>query len=294
MSDIKIALIGGSGLYDMDGLSSVEPIKIDTPFGKPSDTLVTGRLENVKVAFLPRHGKRHHLLPNEIPYRANIYALKSLGVERIISINAVGSLQEDIAPLDIVIPDQLIDRTKQRLNTFFGNGIVAHVGLAEPFCKELTSLYRKYRLLFPLDSALQLNTRLRIGGSLVVIEGPQFSTKAESSIYRSRNASIIGMTTLPEAQLAREAEICFSTMALVTDYDVWRTPSEEVTAVMVAGNVKKNTAIAMSTAKDIIKMIPADRKCECASALEGAIMTQRGEIPHKVLDKISLITRKYI
>ena len=260
LSDIKIALIGGSGLYDMDGLSSVEPIKIDTPFGKPSDTLVTGRLENVKVAFLPRHGKRHHLLPNEIPYRANIYALKSLGVERIISINAVGSLQEDIAPLDIVIPDQLIDRTKQRLNTFFGNGIVAHVGLAEPFCKELTSLYRKYRLLFPLDSALPLNTRLRIGGSLVVIEGPQFSTKAESSIYRSWNASIIGMTTLPEAQLAREAEICFSTMALVTDYDVWRTPSEEVTAEMVAGNVKKNTAIATSTAKDIIKMIPTDRK----------------------------------
>ena len=294
MSDIKIALIGGSGLYDMDGLSSIEPIKMDTPFGKPSNTLITGRLQNVKVAFLPRHGKRHHLLPNEIPYRANIYALKSLGVERIISISAVGSLQEDIAPLDIVIPDQLIDRTKQRVNTFFGNGIVAHVGFAEPFYQELTSLYRKYRLPFPLDSGSKVNTRLRLGGSLVVIEGPQFSTKAESSIYRSWDASVIGMTTLPEAKLAREAEICFSTMALVTDYDVWCTPSKEVTAKMVTENVKANVAIAMSTAKDIIKMIPADRKCECASALEGAIMTQTEMIPHKTLDRISLITRKYI
>ncbi len=270
----------------MNELSSIELVNVDTPFGKPSDTIITGELQDTKTAFLPRHGKRHHLLPSEIPYRANIYALKSLGVERIISVSAVGSLLEQIEPLDIVVPDQLIDRTKQRKNTFFGDGIVAHVGFAEPFCPEITDLYRYSR---SLD-----RTRLHTGGSLVVIDGPQFSTRAESAIYRSWGAAIIGMTTLPEAKLAREAEICFSTMALVTDYDVWRTPAEEVTANMVARNVKANAIIAKHTVKDMINMIPEDRKCKCASALKGAIMTQPEIIPYKTLDRISTITGKYI
>ena len=282
----KVAVIGGSGLYEVDGLTGLQEVSVDTPFGEPSDTITIGTLEGTRVAFLPRHGKGHHISPSELPVRANIYALKSLGVERIISVSAVGSLKEEIHPLDLVIPDQLIDRTKNRVNTFFGGGLVAHIGLAEPFCPVLSRVLG--------DTASEIGTTVHHGGTCVVIEGPVFSTKAESFLYRSWGASIIGMTALPEAKLAREAEICYSTLAFVTDYDCWHDTSGPVTVEMVVKNLQRNAEMAKKIIRTAIKRIPQKRECQCATALKDAIITSPQVIPAPLKQKLQLLIGKYL
>ena len=266
MADKKavIAVIGGSGLYEMEGLSNVESVEMDTPFGKPSDAIALGSLDEIPVAFLPRHGRGHRINPTNIPVRANIYALKSLGVQRIISVSAVGSLKEEFAPLDLVVPDQLIDRTRQRESTFFDEGMVVHIGLAEPYCLETSRVVQR--------GAQELGVTVHPGGTMVVIEGPAFSTRAESFMYRSWGADIIGMTALPEAKLAREAEICYATMAWVTDYDCWREEAETVTTEMIVGNLKKNVATSKELLRRVIPHLDGERDCACASALKDAII----------------------
>ena len=285
MAEALIGVIGGTGLYRMDGLEGAEEVVVDTPFGAPSDVLVTGTLNGVGVAFLPRHGRGHRLSPTELPARANIYALKSLGVRRVISVSAVGSLREEIRPLDMVVPDQLIDRTLGRPRTFFGEGIVAHVGMAEPYCPELRSALRV--------SGGRAGATVHDGGTLVVIEGPQFSTKAESHMYRSWGADIIGMTALPEARLAREAELCYAVLACSTDYDCWHESEEPVTVEMVVENLMKNTAVSRAILADVITADLAERDCGCGSALANAIVTDRGVIPAEVRERLSLFIGKY-
>ena len=285
MTKAALGFIGGSGLYDIAGLTDRQEVKVSTPFGGPSDTIVTGSLEGVRVAFLPRHGRGHRISPTEIPVRANIYALKSLGVKRLISVSAVGSLKEELRPLDLVIPDQIIDRTKSRVSTFFGDGLVAHVGFADPFCPNLRQAV--------LESAHGLAT-VHDGGTYVVIEGPQFSTRAESALYRSWDADVIGMTALPEAKLAREAEICYATLAFVTDYDVWRESEEDVSVEMVVANLMKNVDTARSIIRNIAARPPATRSCACRSALETAIITGRDLIPPETRDKLALLINKYM
>ena len=287
MADATIGVIGGTGLYRMDGLEEVEEVAVDTPFGSPSDVIVTGTLNGVGVAFLPRHGRGHRIIPSEIPARANVYALKSLGVQRVISVSAVGSLREEIPPLDMVVPDQLIDRTLGRPRTFFGDGLAAHVGMAEPFCEELReSLVR---------SAGRAGARVHDGGSLVVIEGPQFSTKAESHMYRSWGAAIIGMTALPEARLAREAELCYAVLACSTDYDCWHESEEPVTVEMVVANLMKNTAVSRAILADVLTADVAARgDCACGSAMENAIVTDRAAIPDEARERLSLLIGKYV
>lgn len=286
MAEAEIAFIGGSGLYDIDGLTDAEQVSIDTPFGPPSDAITVGTLEGRRVAFLARHGKGHRHLPSEIPFRANVYALKLLGVERIISISAVGSLQEDIAPLDMVVPDQIIDRTRGRVSTFFGDGVAAHVGFADPFCSELRQ-----------DLVATANNRsvtVHDGGVYVVMEGPQFSTRAESDLYRSWGASIIGMTALPEAKLAREAEICYATLALVTDYDVWHQTEAEVSVDLVIANLMKNVATTQALLPDLTARIPPSQACNCQTALERAIITSRDLIPGEARSRLSAIVGRYL
>ena len=285
MAEALIGVIGGTGLYRMDGLEGAEEVVVDTPFGAPSDVIVTGTLNGVGVAFLPRHGRGHRLSPSELPARANIYALKSLGVRRVISVSAVGSLREEIRPLDMVVPDQLIDRTLGRPRTFFGEGIVAHVGMAEPYCPELRSALRV--------SGGRAGATVHDGGTLVVIEGPQFSTKAESHMYRSWGADIIGMTALPEARLAREAELCYAVLACSTDYDCWHESEEPVTVEMVVENLMKNTAVSRAILADVITADLAERDCGCGSALANAIVTDRGVIPAEVRERLSLLIGKY-
>ena len=285
MAEALIGVIGGTGLYRMDGLEGAEEVVVDTPFGAPSDVIVTGTLNGVGVAFLPRHGRGHRLSPTELPARANIYALKSLGVRRVISVSAVGSLREEIRPLDMVVPDQLIDRTLGRPRTFFGEGIVAHVGMAEPYCPELRSALRL--------SGGRAGATVHDGGTLVVIEGPQFSTKAESHMYRSWGADIIGMTALPEARLAREAELCYAVLACSTDYDCWHESEEPVTVEMVVENLMKNTAVSRAILADVITADLAERDCGCGSALANAIVTDRGVIPAEVRERLSLLIGKY-
>jgi len=286
MPEAKIAIIGGSGLYEIDGLTEVEEVRVKTPFGAPSDAITTGILEGTRVAFLPRHGKGHRISPTEIPVRANIYALKSLGVEWIISVSAVGSLKDGIHPLDLVIPDQLIDRTKNRVNTFFGDGLVAHVGFAEPFCPILSHiLYEK---------ASEAGATVHNEGTYIVMEGPLFSTRAESFLYRSWGASIIGMTASPEAKLAREAEICYATIACVTDYDCWHDGHDDVTIDMVIENLNKNTEMAKKILKMVVREIPVKRECQCTIALKDAIITAPELIPAKRKDDLSLLIGKYI
>ncbi len=285
MAEAKIAFIGGSGLYDIDGLRDAEQLSIDTPFGPPSDDVTVGTLEGRRVAFLTRHGRGHRLLPTEIPFRANIYALKTLGVERIISISAVGSLRERIAPLDMVVPDQLIDRTRSRVNTFFGDGVAAHVGFADPFCPELRSDL--------IEVSRSRQAVVHDGGTYVVMEGPQFSTRAESMLYRSWGASIIGMTALPEAKLAREAEICYATLALVTDYDVWHQSEAEVSVDLVVANLMKNVETTQELLPDLTARIRESRGCNCQSALESAIITSRDRISDGVKSRLSEIIGKY-
>jgi len=285
MVDIRIGIIGGTGLYDMEGLEEIEEVFVDTPFGKPSDAIVTGRLHGVNVAFLPRHGRGHKFSPSEIPARANIYALKSIGVERIISVSAVGSLREDIRPLDMVIPNQLIDRTKERVSTFFGDGIVAHVGFAQPFCPSMEEII--------YNSAKMMGARVHSGGTYVVIEGPQFSTVAESHMYRSWGADVIGMTALPEAKLAREAEICYSTLACSTDYDCWRESETPVTVEMVVANLNKNTALSKSILDHVIPMVSKERSCDCGSALKDTIISARYIITPEAIERLDLLVGKY-
>ena len=286
MAEAEIAFIGGSGLYDIDGLADAEQVIIDTPFGQPSDTVTVGTLEGRRVAFLARHGKGHRHLPSEIPFRANIYALKLLGVERIISISAVGSLQEGIAPLDMVVPDQIIDRTRGRVSTFFGDGVAAHVGFADPFCPGLRRDL--------METARKRSVTVHDGGVYVVMEGPQFSTRAESNLYRSWGASIIGMTALPEAKLAREAEICYATLALVTDYDVWHQSEAEVSVDLVVANLMKNVATTQSLLSDLSSRISDSRGCNCPSALERAIITSRELITDEAKSRLSAIIARYL
>jgi len=287
MAEAKIGVIGGTGVYQMEALTDVEEVKIETPFGDPSDAIVLGTLEGVRVAFLPRHGRGHRILPSEVNSRANIWALKSLGVERIISISACGSMREDIAPRHIVIPDQIFDFTKlRRPNTFFGQGLAAHISFAEPFCPELSELL--YRAVKKTGAAVHK------GGTFLVIEGPRFSTKGESRIFRRWGVDIIGMTAVPEAQLAREAEICYATMAHVTDYDVWHETEEPVTVEVVIQNLLANAEVAKQAIRNIVPTIPAERTCECAHALETAIITQRDLIPAKVKEDLKLLIGKYL
>ncbi|MBF8266794.1 MAG: S-methyl-5'-thioadenosine phosphorylase [Dehalococcoidia bacterium] len=286
VAEARIGVIGGTGLYQMEGLKDVEEVFPDTPFGKPSDAIVTGTLGGVGVAFLPRHGRGHRFFPSEIPARANIYALKALGVERVISVSAVGSLREEIRPLDMVIPDQLIDRTMGRVSTFFGDGIAAHVGLAEPFCPVLReALY---------GGASRGGATAHPQGTYVVIEGPQFSTRAESRLYRSWGADVIGMTALPEAKLAREAEMCYATLACSTDYDCWHESETPVTVEMIVENLNRNTALSKAILGDVIPRISGNRDCPCGSALGNAIITARDQMPPDTRRRLALLIDKYI
>jgi 5'-methylthioadenosine phosphorylase len=287
MERATIGVIGGSGVYQMEGLSDVKEVKIKTPFGEPSDAIVVGTLNETRMAFLPRHGRGHRILPSEIPVAANIYAMKSLGVERLISLSACGSLREDYAPLDIVIPDQIFDRTKDRRNTFFGNGLVVHISFAEPFCPELS------RVLYA--AAQKAGARVHPNGTIVVIDGPQFSTKAESETYRQWKMDIIGMTSIPEAKFAREAEICYAAVAMITDYDVWRPAHESVTADMVVQNLLKNAEMGKRIVRYAIGEIPPAREqCPCPTALRDSILTSRDRIPNKVRRDLGLLLDKYL
>jgi len=281
----KLAIIGGSGLYNMSGLVDTRELDLDTPFGKTSAPIVVGNLDGQPVAFLARHGLGHTLSPSAINYRANIYALKSLGVEQIVSVSAVGSLREDYAPGDLVIPDGLYDHTKQRKSTFFEEGIVAHISLADPFCPVLSKqLYHAVR---------ETGATVHKGGSFITIEGPRFSTKTESNIYRSWGLSIIGMTTSPEAFLAREAEICYAVMAHVTDYDVWHISEEPVTVEMVIAVLNKNTDIAQQAIRNIVNA-NFQQDCDCRHALANALITNPLSIPPDTRQKLDLLVKKYL
>jgi 5'-methylthioadenosine phosphorylase len=286
VAEARIGVIGGTNLYQMEGLGNVEEAKISTPFGDPSDAITIGDLVGERVAFLPRHGKGHRISPTELPARANIYALKSLGVEWIISVSAVGSLKDEIHPLDILIPDQLIDRTRSRVNSFFGDGLVAHVGFAEPFCPVLSNIL--------YQTASEAGATVHNGGTYVVMEGPLFSTKAESFLYRSWGASAIGMTALPEAKLAREAEICYATLACITDYDCWHESSEPVTIDMVLSNLQRNAEMAKRILSRAVACIPLKRECQCATALQNSIITSPQLIPAPLKDKLRVLIGKYV
>ena len=286
MAEAKLGVIGGSGLYQMEGMTDIKEVDINTPFGKPSDTIILGSLEGMKIAFLPRHGRGHRISPSELPVQANIYALKSLGVEWIISVSAVGSLKEEIHPLDIVIPDQVIDCTKGRASTFFQGGIVAHVAFADPFCPVLRQIIYKV--------ARDMGVKVHNGGTYLAMEGPQFSTKAESQLYRSWGASVIGMTAIPEAKLAREAEICYATLACVTDYDCWHESHEPVTVDMILSNLQRNVEGARKVIKTAASGIPEKRECGCASALKDAIVTSPERIPAGLKRDLALLIGKYV
>ncbi|MBI4595052.1 MAG: S-methyl-5'-thioadenosine phosphorylase [Candidatus Tectomicrobia bacterium] len=270
----------------MEGLQDVQDKEVSTPFGPPSDIIKLGTLEGTGIAFLPRHGRGHRISPTEVPSRANIYALKSLGVEWIISVGAVGSLKEEIRPLDMVIPNQIIDRTKSRDSTFFGKGIVAHVAFADPFCPVLSALL--------FEEAQKIAPRVHRGGTYIVMEGPLFSTKAESELYRSWGASVIGMTALPEAKLAREAELCYATLACATDYDCWHESHESVSVEMLLYNLSKNAENAKKIIRKVIARIPPKRECGCASALNNAIITDPLMIPPARKKELGLLVNKYI
>jgi 5'-methylthioadenosine phosphorylase len=285
MSKATLAIIGGSGLYQMQGLEATEEINVDTPFGKPSAPITIGTLEGTRVAFLARHGIGHHVTPTEVPYRANIYALKSLGVERIVSVSACGSLREDYAPGHIVVPDNLFDHTKDRMRSFFGEGLVAHVSVADPFCGDLSD---------QLESAVrEAGATTHRGGTFITIEGPRFSTKAESHTYRAWGMSIIGMTASPEAFLAREAEMCYGVMAHVTDYDVWHVSESPVTVEMVIQTLNKNTDVAQTAIRNLVKGLKKERNCTCDSALSTALITNPKVIPAETRNTLSLLIDKY-
>jgi 5'-methylthioadenosine phosphorylase len=280
-----LGVIGGSGLYGMEGLEEVESHEIDTPFGKPSSPVILGDLQGHRIAFIARHGIGHVLTPSEINYRANIYALKTLGTERIISVSACGSLREDYAPGEVVVPDQLFDRTHHRERTFFGNGLVAHISVGHPFCTDLSDLLSQ--------SVSAAEGTVHRGGAFLTIEGPRFSTRAESNTYRAWGMSIIGMTTSPEAFLAREAEMCYAVMAHVTDYDVWHVSEEPVTVEMVVRILKENTQLAQRAIAHLVASLPDDRSCDCGQALKDAFITNPQKIPQETRSKLSLLVEKY-
>ena len=289
MTQAQIGVIGGSGLYKMDALKNIEEIELETPFGKPSDTLIVGKLEDTTVAFLPRHNRNHTLLPSELPFRANIYAMKKLGVEYIISASAVGSLKEEVKPLDMVVPDQFIDRTKNRISTFFGEGIIAHIAFGDPICNNLARI-----LADAIDSLNLPDVTLHRGGTYVCMEGPAFSTKAESNLYRSWGATVIGMTNLTEAKLAREAEIAYTTLALVTDYDCWHPEHDSVTVEMVVGNLQKNAVNAQKVIQETVKRVSQNPpKSEAHSALKNALFTPLDKAPANTKKKLEFILKKY-
>jgi 5'-methylthioadenosine phosphorylase len=281
-----IGVIGGSGLYRMQGLERIREVEVKTPFGKPSDKLVRGRLAGVELVFLPRHGPGHRWLPTEVNFRANTFAMKKMGVERIISVSAVGSLREEIAPGHVVIPDQFIDRTTQRPSTFFGRGIVAHVSLADPFCKDLSGVLA--------SAANSEGAKVHAGGTYLCMEGPQFSTRAESHLYRSWGAHVIGMTNLQEAKLAREAEICFGTLALATDYDCWNESAGDVEIDHVLAVLKQNVDLAQRTIRLAVTQLSSARSCACASALKDAIITERAQIPKRLRAELRPLIGKYL
>jgi 5'-methylthioadenosine phosphorylase len=284
--EARVAVIGGSGFYDFPDLEQREEVEVETPFGRPSDTIITGRLAGRSVAFLARHGRGHRLGPSEIPARANVYALKTIGVEQIISVSACGSMKESLAPRDVVIPDQLFDHTKARPSTFFDGGIVAHVGFADPFCAAMgDALYA---------AAEHAGVRAHAGGTYLCIEGPQFSTKAESRIYRGWGVDVIGMTALPEAKFAREAEMCYATLAFVTDYDVWHDTEEPVTVEMVVRVLLANVEAGKAIIRAALPRLPAARSCPCATALESAIITRRDAITPDARARLGVLVDKYL
>lgn len=282
----QIGIIGGTGLEKFNGLTTIAEVYKETPFGYPSDNIIIGELAGTQIAFLPRHGRNHHLNPSEIPVQANIFALKSLGVERIISVSAVGSLSEEIHPLDIVIPNQIIDRTRNRVGTFFGGGVVVHASFADPFCGQLSALLETH--------ARKLGVRTHAGGTYLAMEGPLFSTRAESQMYRSWGAKVIGMTAIPEAKLAREAELCYATLACVTDYDCWHESEEDVTVELVAQNLQRNAGKAKSILQMVIPEAVLSEPCQCQRALENAILTSAESIEQPVKERLSLLIEKYI
>jgi 5'-methylthioadenosine phosphorylase len=287
MSDAApIGIIGGSGLYRMAGLEVVDEVAVETPFGPPSDKYVIGELAGARVAFLPRHGRAHSILPGELNFRANIFGFKALGVQRVVSISAVGSMKEGIEPLHIVLPDQFIDRTRGRTETFFGRGIVAHVSLADPVCPELHAALK--------DATARCGVKVWPNGTYVCIEGPTFSTRAESHLYRSWGVSVIGMTNLPEAKLAREAELCYATMALVTDYDCWHEEEEPVSGEMVLENLMRNVETAQQAVAALVSTLPARRGCSCGDALRTSLVTPLAEVPAHVRQELDIIIGKYV
>jgi 5'-methylthioadenosine phosphorylase len=286
MERVQIGIIGGSGLYDMAEVTDRGEVTLTTPFGDPSGPYVLGTLRGKRVAFLARHGAGHRLSPSELNFRANIFGMKMLGVDYILSASAVGSLKEEYQPLDIVIPDQFIDRTRGRASTFFGRGLVAHVGFAHPFCKTLSSI--------ALDSGKRAGATIHWRGTYVCMEGPQFSTLAESRLYRSWGADIIGMTNLQEAKLAREAEICYTTIALVTDYDCWHPSHDSVTVDMIIANLTQNAKTAQQIIAGAVDSLPYDRSCECASALKYALITSPDAIPAKTREELAPLVGKYL
>jgi 5'-methylthioadenosine phosphorylase len=282
----KLGVIGGTGLYDIEGLTDIKEVNPDTPFGRPSDTIIVGKLSGVGIAFLPRHGKGHRISPTEVPSRANIYALKDLGVEFIISSNSCGSFKEDLRPGHLLVPDQIIDRTRQRENTFFGHGIVAHIQFADPFCPVLSQIV--------YQSALDAGATVHKGGTFVAMEGPAFSTRAESRLYRAWGTDVIGMTVLPEARLAREAEICYASIACVTDYDSWHETNETVTVEAILTTMRHNIDFAKKTVRLAAGRLPRKRDCACATALGPALVTDPAAIPADLKKKLDLLIGKYI
>jgi 5'-methylthioadenosine phosphorylase len=286
LQQAEIGIIGGSGLYAMPGLTDVREQRVETPFGDPSDAFVLGELNGRRVAFLTRHGRGHRLLPSELNFRANIYAMKKLGVERIVSVSAVGSLKEEHKPTDFVIPDQFIDRTFRRVSTFFGDGLVAHVAFGDPVCATVAKAIA--------SGCAREGVVGTSGGTYVCMEGPQFSTRAESNLYRSWGADVIGMTNLQEAKLAREAEICYATLAMVTDYDCWREGHDDVTVEQIVAVLHQNAANACKVVKAAVAAVPRERHCACASALKYAILTDTKAIPAETLKKLDLLVGKYL
>lgn len=282
----QIGIIGGSGLYSMPGFEKQDEVRLQTPFGEPSDPYIVGLLEGARVAFLARHGRGHRISPSELNFRANIFGMKMLGVERILSLSAVGSLKEEHAPLDFVIPDQFFDRTRGRISTFFGRGIVAHVSFADPVCPQLAQVVR--------GSAIDIGINAKLGGTYLCMEGPAFSTRAESSVYRSWGMDVIGMTNLQEAKLAREAEICYLTIAMVTDYDCWHEQHDAVTVDQIVATLQQNAENACKLVRHVMTRMPQERACKCGSALKHAIMTDRAAIPAEIKNELGLLIGKYI
>lgn len=282
----RLGVIGGSGLYDLPDLQVIEHVDVNTPFGRPSDQIIVGTLHGQEIVFLPRHGRGHRVSPSDLPYQANIYAMKALGVTHLLSVSAVGSLREDLPPLSLLVPDQIIDRTVTRPRTFFGKGLVAHVGIADPYCP----VFRR-----SIVAATHATDRPATPeGTYICIEGPQFSTRAESNLFRSWGASIIGMTAMPEARLAREAELCYAALALVTDFDVWHDEFESVTVDMVVANLHKNVVSAQATIAALAKASLPARTCSCANALGPALSTARDSIPADIRDHLGIIVDRYL